>query len=51
LTTALKRLASAVQLRPWPPCFQQLEVISQSKRLTQTCGKMGLSWVDGWMRT
>src|SRR5215468_7614773 len=21
-TTVLKRLASAVQLRPWPPCFQ-----------------------------
>ena len=26
LLTALKRLASAVQLRPWPPCFQSLIV-------------------------
>src|SRR5215472_13961101 len=24
LTTALKRLASAVRFRPWPPCFQAL---------------------------
>src|SRR5438876_1490403 len=24
---ALKRLASAVQLRPWPPCFQSLSQI------------------------
>jgi len=23
LTTALKRLASAVQLRPWPPSFKR----------------------------
>jgi hypothetical protein len=26
-TTVLKRLASAVQLRPWPPCFQSLASI------------------------
>jgi hypothetical protein len=25
LNVALKRLASAVQLRPWPPCFSCLE--------------------------
>jgi len=30
-TTALKRLASAVQLRPWPPCFQSLTFARQSQ--------------------
>jgi len=27
----LKRLASAVQLRPWPPCFQSLNLASNPK--------------------
>jgi hypothetical protein len=33
-TTALKRLASAVQLSPWPPCFQRLTSPAKSNLVT-----------------
>src|SRR6266850_478814 len=42
----LKRLASAVQLRPWPPCFQYLAFAFSTSALSGNFEKMGLSWVE-----
>ena len=39
MTTALKRLASAVQLRPWPPCFQSLNSVP-NLRSVPFCSKI-----------
>src|SRR6266849_1906135 len=37
----LKRLASAVQLRPWPPCFQSLSYLQETNHVSKRCNSLG----------
>src|SRR5215468_3152857 len=41
-TTVLKRLASAVQLRPWPPCFQSVSS-PKNRKAVPFCSKKSKS--------
>src|SRR5205823_10070471 len=40
---SLKRLASAVQLRPWPPCFQSVNYLRKANHVSKRCNSLG--WV------
>jgi hypothetical protein len=49
-TTVLKRLASAVQLRPWPPCFQSLSA-AQNPKPVPFCSNSNPSRVGVCLKT